>query len=170
MSPKIPTSILTLALILGPGAVARALPPAPALDEAPPAPLLRRSPPSPLEQARMERWYDLWRSEAGAVERSFRDAAEAAKPGSGIPLRPRCLALAGALLDVDRERVLPVPDRAADLHLRRALRHLTRAAVACLTERPYETVGALHRAGSAFRHAGTVLRRYGLVTSGRSRR
>jgi hypothetical protein len=92
--------------------------------------------------------------------RAFAATVRTVEAGDDGALRPRCLALAGALLDLDRPRVLPVPDRAADLHVRRALHHLARASVTCLTERPYAARDALRRAADAFGQARRVLRRY----------
>lgn len=132
---------------------------APAED--PPA-VRRAPPPSPLERARVMRWHDAWREEAAGLERTFAAAVRAEEAGDDDGLRPHCVALAGALLELDRPRVLPVPDRAADFHVRRALRHLTRAAVTCLTERPYAARHALEQARDAFGQARRVLRRYRL--------
>lgn len=120
----------------------------------------RTAPPSDLERARVEHWEEVWRAEAGALEESFEAALRAAETSDDRGLRPRCVALAGAVLELERPRVLPVPDRAADLHLRRALRHLTRAAVTCLTKRPYAARRALEQAAEAFAQARRVLRRY----------
>jgi hypothetical protein len=135
-------------------------PPVSAADDPPamrPAP-----PPSPLDRARVMRWRDAWREEAAGLERTFSAAVQASEARDDDGLRPRCVALAGALLELERPRVLPVPDRAADLHVRRALRHLTRAAVACLSERPYAARHALEQARDAFGQARRVLRRYRL--------
>lgn len=162
---------LSLAPCLGAtsAGAAPALPPphapaaAPAGPEGGGPPFRVAPPPSALERARIEYWYRVWRREGAAVERSFSAALVAAETGGDRALRLRCVALAGALLDLDRPRVLPVPDRAADLHLRRALRHLARAAVTCLTKRPYAARHALEQAAEALAQARRVLRRYGVA-------
>jgi hypothetical protein len=131
------------------------------------APAVRSAPPpTPLERARVLRWHDTWREEAGALDRAFAAAVRSVEAGEDGALRARCVELAGALLDLERPRVLPVPDRAADLHVRRALRHLARAAVTCLTERPYAARHALEQAGDAFGQAHRILRRYRATAAG----
>lgn len=123
-------------------------------------------PPSALERAQVERWHRAWRVEAAALERAFDAAIRAAEARDDRALRPRCLTLAGAVLDLDRSRILPAPDRAADLHLRRGLRHVARAAVTCLTKRPYAARYALEQAADAFAQAWRVLDRYGRTAQG----
>lgn len=118
--------------------------------------------PTPLERQRMAAWHRAWLEEAAPVERSFRALHRAAAGETPVALRPHCLALAEDLLDLDRRRVLPVPDPAADLHLRRGLRELGQAAVTCLGKRPYATRQALAEAASALRHVDRILGPYGL--------
>lgn len=127
-------------------------------------------PPSASERDAMERWYRLWRTEAGPVERSFGALARLARKGGSPDLRPRCLELGEALLELDRERVLPAPNPAVDLHLRDGLRALTRAAVTCLTKRPYKARHALAEAETRFRQVARVLRTYDLEPGARSER
>lgn len=119
-------------------------------------------PPSASELLRMERWHRAWREEAAPVASSFASLAREARRRGSPDLRPRCLELARTLLALDRERVLPVPAPAADLHLRGGLRALTRATVTCLTKRPYAARHALSEAEVHFRHAELVLGAYGL--------
>lgn len=151
----------TLAAVAGASAFAAEEP-----EDPPPVVLRPAAPPSELERVRMERWRRSWRQEAAALDRAFRAALRTAAEGSDRDLRARCTPLAGALLELDRKRVLPVPERAADLYLRRGLRALTHAAVACLTARPYAARGKLREAREAFRSAERVLRRYGSVPVG----
>lgn len=119
-------------------------------------------PPSASELQRMERWHRAWREEAALVAQSFASLDRLARRRGSPDLRPRCLELTRALLDLDRDRVLPAPDPAADLHLRGGLRALTRAAVTCLTKRPFAARHALAEAGDRFRQVELVLRSYGL--------
>jgi hypothetical protein len=141
---------------------AAALPPAaPALAEQPRAAVVIRpaAPPSALERARMERWRRAWREESRGLERAFATALRAAE----VPpprLRAHCAPLAEAMLAIDRRRVLPVPDRVADLHLRRALHQATRAAVDCLEKRPYAARGRLRRAAEDLSEVERRLERY----------
>lgn len=126
-------------------------------------PLLTASrPPSALERARMESWHRTWIEEGAPADRSFRALHRAAAGETPVALRPHCLALAEDLLELDRRRVLPVPDPATDLHFRRGLRELTQAAVACLGKRPYATRQALSEAERAFREADLLLKSFGL--------
>lgn len=154
--------LVRLALVLavaGPLPV-RAAPPSPPVSPGGASALRPASPPTPLERARVRRWLEVWQEEAAPLETAFSEALRSLEAESHGGLRPRCVELAGALLELDRARVLPAPDRAADLHLRRGLHQLARAAVTCLTERPYAARDALRRAAEAFRQARRVLRRY----------
>lgn len=119
-------------------------------------------PPSAAERRHMERWHRAWTDEAAPVARAFASLARLARRRGNPDLRPRCLELSRALLDLDRERVLPAPDPAADLHLRAGLRELTRAAVTCLTKRPYAARHALGEAEARFRQVDLVLGAYDL--------
>lgn len=145
---------LVLALA-APGALAEDAP-----EDATEAVVLRpAAPPSALERARMERWRRAWREESEGLERAFDTAHRAAgAPESGR--RAHCAPLAEAMLAIDRERILPVPDPAADLHLRRGLRAATLAAVDCLEGRPYAARGKLRRAAAALSWVERRLRRY----------
>jgi len=126
-------------------------------------PLLRASsPPSALERERVAGWHRTWAEEAAPVVRAFRSLHRAADGETPVALRPHCLALAEDLLDFDRRRVLPAPEPAVDLYLRRGLRELDQAAVACLTKRPYATRRALAEAAGAFREVELLLAPYGL--------
>lgn len=117
------------------------------------------APPTALERARFDRWYRAWREETAAFRPAFAAAVRAAA-GSDRQLRPHCAPLAASILGVDRGRVLPAPEPAADLHLRRALRAVTLAAVSCLRGRPYAARGRLRAAGNEFRRVERLLRRY----------
>lgn len=117
------------------------------------------APPTALERARFERWHRAWREETAAFRPAFAAAVRAAA-GSDRQLRPHCAPLAASILGVDRGRVLPAPEPAADLHLRRALRAVTLAAVSCLRGRPYAARGRLRAAGEEFRRVERLLRRY----------
>ena len=117
------------------------------------------APPSALEQARFDRWYRAWRQETTDFRRAFAATVRAAA-GSDRQLQPYCAPFAEAVLGIDRRRVLPVPDPAADLHLRRALRAATLAAVSCLRGRPYAARGRLRAAGADFDRVERLLRRY----------
>lgn len=134
--------------------------PAAGAEEAPDAVVLRpAAPPSAVERARMERWRRVWREESDGLDRAFATAHRAADvPESGR--RAYCAPLAEAMLAIDRERVLPVPDPAADLHLRRGLRTATLAAVDCLAGRPYAARGKLRRAAGELSAMERRLRRY----------
>lgn len=118
--------------------------------------------PSVLEQRRMELWHRTWRREAAPLLGATATLEDLARRPGRPDLRPSCLALGRALLDLDRERLLPVPDAAADLHLRRGLRALTRAAVTCLTKRPYAARGAVAEGAGSLRQMRAVLAGYGL--------
>lgn len=118
--------------------------------------------PSALEQERMERWHREWRQEAAPLERATATLAALARRPGRPDLRPPCLDLGRALLDLDRERLLPAPDPAADLHLRRGLRALARAAITCLTERPYAARQAVAEGARSLRQMRAILAVYGL--------
>lgn len=118
--------------------------------------------PSVLEQRRMELWHRTWRREAAPLLGATASLEALARRPGRPDLRPSCLALGRALLDLDRERLLPVPDAAADLHLRRGLSALTRAAVTCLTKRPYAARGAVAEGAGSLRQMRAVLAGYGL--------
>lgn len=133
--------------------------PAPAADGEATVILRPAAPPSAIEQARFERWYRAWREETATFRPTFAAAVRAAA-GSDRELRPHCEPLAASVLGVDRDRVLPAPEPAADLHLRRALRAVTLAAVSCLRGRPYAARGRLRTAGDEFRRVERLLRRY----------
>lgn len=169
LGPAVPLTFL-LALVLVAPPAARAIAPAAApgpteAGEDGGGPPFRAAPaPSPLERARIARWHRAWREEAATLERSFDAVLRAVARGDDRALPPRCVALAGAVLDLDRPRVLPVPDRAADLHLRRALRHVARGALTCLTRRPYAARHAFEQAADAFAQARRVLDRYRRTT------
>lgn len=136
--------------------------PAGAPEPAPRLILVPAEPPSALERARMARWHAAWRQEAAPLLRATSALAAIAQRPGRPDLRPSCLALAGALLELDRERLLPAPDPAVDLHLRRSLRALTRAAVTCLTKRPYAARAAVAEGAGGLRQVRAVLARYGL--------
>lgn len=153
----VPTLLLVLAWARPPGALA-----SPPTERPETAGLRLRTapPPTELERARVERWDRRWREEAGDLERGVATASRAVEAGDYDRLEAGCSPLARALLELERPRVLPVPDRAADLHVRRALRHLSRAALTCLTRRPYAARHALGQAAEAFAEARRVLLRY----------
>ncbi len=153
---------LLLSLLLAPPAPAVAA--GGAADPRRPMPeetvVLRPSaPPSALERARFDRWHRAWREETADFRRAFAATVRAAA-GSDRQLQPYCAPFAEAVLGIDRGRVLPVPDPAADLHLRRALRAATLAAVSCLRGRPYAARGRLRAAGADFGRVEHLLRRY----------
>lgn len=160
-----PLPTAALAALVGLVAVA-ALPAAAAaagVHEPEPAPVLAPAePPSALERARMARWHADWRREAEPLLRATSALATLARRPGRPDLRPPCLALGGALLELDRERLLPAPDPAVDLHLRRSLSALTRAAVTCLTKRPYAARAAVAEGAGGLRQVRAVLARYGL--------
>lgn len=157
--PLAPAFLLILAWAPVPGAAASPPTDTEATEAARPA-LRAAPPPTELERARVERWDRRWRDEAGDLERSFAAASRAVEAGDYRRLESGCAPLARALIELDRPQILPVPDRAADLHVRRALRHLARAALTCLTRRPYAARHALEQAADAFAEARRVLRRY----------
>lgn len=160
--PSSAALVLLVSLLLGPTA-----PTAAAGAEADPGPqrpgeavaLRPAAPPSALERARFDRWYRAWREETTEFRRAFAATVRAAA-GSDRQLQPYCAPFAEAVLGIDRGRVLPMPDPAADLHLRRALRAATLAAVSCLRGRPYAARGRLRAAGAAFDRVERLLRRY----------
>ncbi|HSL82900.1 MAG TPA: hypothetical protein VLF66_08995 [Thermoanaerobaculia bacterium] len=156
----VPAVAFTLFAMAAPGAA----PAAPAQESAPEqAPLLAPAEPlSALSRARMARWHAAWRDEAEGLLRATAALADLAGRPGRPDLRPPCLALGGALLELDRERLLPAPDAAVDLHLRRSLRALTRAAVTCLTERPYAARAAVAEGAGGLRQVRAVLARYSL--------
>lgn len=118
--------------------------------------------PSAPERERVERWHRAWREEVAPLERAMASVVALARRPGRPDLRRPCLALGRALLDLDRERVLPAPDPAADLHLRRGLRALTRAAITCLTDRPYAARHAVSEGAGSFRQMRAILARYDL--------
>jgi hypothetical protein len=73
---------------------------------------------------------------------------------------PRCRELAAALATVDRERLFPAPDLAADLHLKHALALLGAATAACADGRFAATDYYLDAAGRALSELDLALRRY----------
>lgn len=118
-------------------------------------------PPSELERQWIRRWFEVWRSRAGPIERAV---AALGADGRGAPRldKPACMDLAAALLELDRRAVLPAPDPAVSLHLERGLRRLIRTAATCLNGRRYAARRALEEARDAFGEAERLLRRYGL--------
>lgn len=115
--------------------------------------------PSRIDLARYERWKRVWEDEAGSFDRAF-EAALRAAAGTDRDLVAHCSPLAAAILAVDRRRVLPAPDRAADLCLRRALHAAALAAVACLGDRPYAARGKLREARDELACTARRLRRF----------
>jgi hypothetical protein len=151
--PWLPIAVLLAAAVALPALSARAEEPREAVVIRPAAP------PSALERARMERWRRAWREESRGLDRAIALALRAAEV---VPARRRahCEPLAEVMLGIDRDRVLPVPDPVADLHLRRALEQATRAAVDCLDRRPYAARGRLRRASADLAAVERRLERY----------
>lgn len=78
-------------------------------------------------------------------------------------LRAACGRLAEALTELAGEDVFPAPEFAVDVHLRRALADLDRAAGACRAGRGRSLRHYLARAAEAFSNASLALRPYGLA-------
>lgn len=114
------------------------------------------------QAAEMALWYRTYRRELAAVETALGRLLAAREVDRPIYLVPPCRRLARALVALDRDALFPVPDLAADVHLKRALDRLAEAAVACLDQRFAASEYYLGEAERARREFGLALRRYGL--------
>lgn len=124
--------------------------------------LRRADRPSDEELRRVERWHERWRRQVVPIDRLLGGLG---RTGQEPPVGRRswCRALAEALLELDRESVLPVPSYAAGRSLRRGLDLLGQGAVACLEGRVYAASDLVDRAQRAFGDAAVVLRPYGVA-------
>lgn len=130
---------------------------------APPAIEIRQTRPRATSLAvAMRGWYATYRRELMPVRRSLAPVLAEIARGRTRDLAPPCRRLRATLAAIDLEAVLPVPDFAADLHLKRALGGLYQAATACVVHRTGEMIHHLDRAGAALGNAALALRRYGL--------
>lgn len=168
MNKTVLTAILaTLAFLLplAPGFAADGQAPDPeTLEPAePPAIEIRRTLPRGTSLAlAMRRWHAAYRRELAPVRRSLAPVLAEIARGRTRNLGPPCQRLRTTLGAIDLEAVLPVPDFAADLHLKRALGGLYQAAAACVVRRTGEMIHHLDQAGAALGNAALALRRYGL--------
>ena len=117
----------------------------------------------------MARWHRRWTEATAplaglldAIDSPDGDGAGRADPVAPVADRAWCRGLARELLALDRERALPVPVYAADLHVRRALDRLMAGAVACLEGRYHASAHHVGRALERFGEAAFVLRPYGV--------
>lgn len=149
----------------GSGAAPAGAAPPPA-DAVPRIEIHRRSGLEPPDRASMRSWHRRYARLAAPVKQSLQRVLEAQR--GHLPRRsvPACRRLAAALVTFRQraaeERVLPVADAAADLHLKRLYHRLEQAAEACREERWGATEGHLRRAGDAVRQASLALGRWGL--------
>lgn len=128
----------------------------------------------PGEVQRMRRWHARYAAAVRPVRRALgavlaRRAADGkdwpGPPGGreDLRLRAACRQLGGALEEITEGDVFPAPEFAIDVHLRRALDDLGRAATACRDGRGRGLRHYLALAAGAFSNASLALRPYGLA-------
>ncbi|HEX2254891.1 MAG TPA: hypothetical protein VHQ65_16625 [Thermoanaerobaculia bacterium] len=125
---------------------------------------------APVSTEAVQAWYGRYRRSAAPVKRALAVLVAARREHRPNRWRRRvasaCRGLGDSVeafsADAVRVGVLPVPDRAADYHLRRGFGSLAEAASACGSGRFEAMELALGRAAGSLRQAAAVLARYGV--------
>lgn len=142
-------------------------------DDSPPPPaasrrleIHRRNDLEPPDRASMEEWHRRYVRLAAPVKKALGEVLAARRGHLPHRALPHCRRLLRELQRFRRqareERLLPLADAAADLHLKRLYLRLEDAGRACTEERWGATEEHLRQAGLAFRQAELVLARWGL--------
>ncbi len=135
-----------------------------ALPAAEPAPTLelRLAPIGERERQRMLRWHAVYRRVMSPVLRRWLELERASLPRPSERLISGCRRLARSLAELDRRPLAAAPDRAAALHLDRALRSLDRATSSCAHGAYFLADRQLDEAGAALAQLHGRLALYGL--------